>query len=96
MASNPTVTPELLPLDSETGHGDSWIVTVYNNDFNTYDEVIEILMVATGCSFEEAEIETWEVDHLGKSVVHYGVQDECESVADVIAQIGIEVKVSSE
>lgn len=78
----------------ETGGG--WIVTVYNNETNTYDEVIEILMVATGCGLEEAEMETWEIDHLGQSVVHQADQEECESVAATIRQIGIVVKVSQE
>ena len=76
--------------------GDSWIVTVFNNEVNTWQEVIAILMVATGCPFEEAYIETWEIDQLGKSVVHHGEEDECQSVASVIAEIGIRVEVSSE
>jgi hypothetical protein len=80
----------------DTGNAFGWIVTVYNNEHNTYDEVIHILIVATGCSPEEAEIETWEIDHLGKSVVHHGQMDECEGVAAVIAQIGIDVRVSQE
>ena len=45
---------------------------------------------------QEAEIETWEVDHLGKSVVHIADKEECETVARIIRQIGIEVEVKSE
>ncbi|MBW7928090.1 MAG: ATP-dependent Clp protease adaptor ClpS [Fimbriimonadaceae bacterium] len=85
--------PVLEPTTSDTGFG-GWIVTVFNNDVNTYQEVIEILMRATGCPFEEAYIEAWEIDHLGLSVVHHGRQEECERVAAVIATIGIEVRVS--
>ena len=82
--------------DSHTsGHG-GWIVTVYNNEYNTWDEVVFILMAATGCDEEEANIETWEVDNLGKSVVHHGSQDVCETAASIIAQIGIRVEVSKE
>jgi ATP-dependent Clp protease adapter protein ClpS len=81
--------------DSSGGIGD-WIVVVYNNDVNTWDQVVDILMRATGCDAEEAEIETWEIDNLGKSVVHYGAQEECERAASVIAQIGIRVEVSRE
>jgi ATP-dependent Clp protease adapter protein ClpS len=55
-----------------------------------------ILMVATKCNFEEAQMETWEVHNLGKSVVHHGSQDECERVSIVIRQIGIKVEVLSE
>ena len=72
----------------------SWMVTVYDNASNTYDEVISILMIATHCDFDEAWIETWEIDHLGKSVVHCSDREECETVCEVIAQIGIEVEVS--
>jgi ATP-dependent Clp protease adapter protein ClpS len=81
---------------SQTGSGDNWIVTVYNNEYNTWDEVVNILMIATGCSEDEADMETWEVDNLGKSVVHHGAQDECEAAAEIIAQIGIRVEVSEE
>lgn len=73
-----------------------WIVTVFDNETNTYDEVIMVLMAATGCSLDEAEIETWEVDHLGKSVVHYSTEKECRRAAEIIATIGIQVEVSEE
>ena len=86
--------PEIM--QSQTGSGDNWIVTVYNNEYNTWDEVVNILMVATGCSEDEADMETWEVDNLGKSVVHHGAQDVCEAAAEIIAQIGIRVEVSEE
>lgn len=71
-----------------------WIVTVYDNEFNTYEQVIFILMVATQCSGEEAYIEAWEIDHLGKSVVHHGDEQECREAARLIAEIGIQVEVS--
>ena len=87
--------PELT-REAETSLDKGWIVTVFNNDYNTYEEVIVILMIATGCSMEEAEMETWEIDHLGKSVVHHGAEEECRNVADVIATIGIRVEVTKE
>lgn len=73
-----------------------WIVTVFNNDENTYEQVMMVLMLATGCSAEEAYIEAWEVDHLGKSVVHRAIETECLDVATVIAQIGIRVEATPE
>ena len=57
------------------------------------DEVITILQKATGCSLEEAENETWEVHHLGRSVVHHGDRDECHRAATIIRTIGIKVAV---
>lgn len=73
-----------------------WIVTVYDNDYNDYEQVIAILMIATGCTAEEAYMEAWEIDHLGKSVVHQAAEKECREAAEVISKIGIEVTVSEE
>ncbi len=91
----PTKLPDISPEDTTgTGHDFGWIVTVFNNNYNTWDEVIYILQKATGCSMDEAYIETWEIDNLGQSVVHHGSEKECEKVASIIATIGIRVEVS--
>ena len=90
-ASSPVVEPELE--DNPTDINDSgWKVTVYNNETNTYHEVIAILMIATRCDFEEAHIETWEIDHYGSCVVHRAKQEDCEQAAKIIAKIGIAVE----
>jgi ATP-dependent Clp protease adapter protein ClpS len=88
--------PDILdnPLDEISEREDrGWNVTVYDNDYNTYEEVMMILMAATGCSAQEAYIEAWEVDHLGKSVVHVSSQDDCRIAASIISEIGIQVEV---
>ena len=82
--------------DTDTGVRGGWIVTVFDNNYNTYEEVIAILVAATGCSTHEALTEAWEVDHLGKSVVHHGSERECKKAAEIIATIGIRVEVSEE
>ena len=90
---------QLLPRELAGGPGtgnDEHIVIVFNNEHNTYEEVAGILMRATGCNAKEAEIETWEVDHLGKSVVHHGEEKECERIASIIRTIGIKVEVRQE
>jgi len=91
-----TVLPERIERENRIGGGDGYIVIVYNNEHNSYDQVISILMQATACSRDEAEIETWEVDHLGQSVVHHGGQEECERAAAVIRTIGIHVEVKED
>lgn len=78
------------------GGGGGWMVTVYDNNYNTWAEVMHILQVATCCTPEEAYIETWEIDHLGKSIVHRAGKEECENVSSVIRTIGIRVEVSRE
>ncbi len=87
---------DLAADDSTVDSRSHWIVVVYDNDFNTVDQVIRILITATKCSIAEAEIETWEVHHLGKSVVHHGDRPECERVAGIIRTIGIRVEVVEE
>jgi ATP-dependent Clp protease adapter protein ClpS len=88
--------PKIETDGPDTGDGDHWIVTVFNNDYNTVDQVIAVLMLATKCSRREAEMETWEIHHLGKSVVHHGEEEECRKAGDTIAKIGIRVEVSTE
>jgi len=83
-------------IDDGLGHAHHWVVTVFNNEVNTYDEVMNILMKATACTEDEAAMETWEIDNLGKSVVHFGKEEECNRAASVIATIGIRVEVSEE
>jgi ATP-dependent Clp protease adapter protein ClpS len=87
--------PEVSDSNTRGGRGD-WLVTVFNNDYNTYEQVMNILVIATECSMDEAFMETWEVDHLGKSVVHQGSEKECLRVASIIATIGIRVDVSKD
>jgi ATP-dependent Clp protease adapter protein ClpS len=82
-------------IDDSLGSS-GYIVVVYDNDKNTWDEVVTILQKATGCPLDEAEMETWEVDNLGKSVVHHGGQEECNRAAGIIRTIGIRVEVVEE
>lgn len=87
LASEPGTLPSLSPIEATPC--ERWIVTVYDNDTNTYEEVITILIIATNCTPDEAWIEAWEVDHLGHSVVHCGDEAECVAAAEIIATIGI-------
>jgi ATP-dependent Clp protease adapter protein ClpS len=93
----PERTTTILPRSDEdtldSFQGDGFLVVVYDNEVNTFDEVMLILQKATGCSLEEAAIETWEVHYLGKSVVHHGGREECERAAGIIRTIGIRVEV---
>jgi ATP-dependent Clp protease adaptor protein ClpS len=84
--------PELFDDPTSNLTGDH-IVIVFNNDHNTYAQVIDILIKATGCAQDEAEMETWEIDHLGRSIVHHGDRAECERAAAIIQTIGIKVAV---
>ncbi|HEY0867695.1 MAG TPA: ATP-dependent Clp protease adaptor ClpS, partial [Fimbriimonas sp.] len=88
------INPETIDGSSQ-GNG-RWMVLIYNNDFTTMDEVIEALMVATGCGVEEAFCEMWEAHTYGKAPCHFASHEECESVAGVIQRAGIDTSVCQE
>lgn len=90
-----TEAPERSTLDRSQAEGD-WMVIVFDNDHNSYEEVIGILTTATGCTLQEAYIEAWEIDHFGKSRVHFSSEHECRHVGSVISTIGIRVEVCPE
>ncbi len=94
MPAGTILLPETELEKAGTGRDSDWVVIVFDNDHNTWDQVISILMLATECAQEEAEMETWEVHHLGKSLVHHGSEEECEKVAKVIKTIGIRVEIA--
>ena len=69
-------------------------VVVHNNDFNTFDEVIKILMKAVpGITLEQAIAYTYEIHNTGAAVPYTGPQERAEAVAAVIRTIGIKVTV---
>jgi len=73
-----------------------WMVVIYNNDYNTFEEVIEVLMKATGCSLDKAFMSAWEAHTFGKAPAHFADRDECEIVAAMISVIGVRTEVRPE
>ena len=69
-------------------------VRIIDNDFNTYQQVMDVSMLALGISEDEAFAIAWEVDHSGYCVVAHGPYDQAEAVAATIRTIGIEVQVN--
>jgi ATP-dependent Clp protease adaptor protein ClpS len=69
-------------------------VVVHNNDFNTFDEVIHILVKAVpGMSYERATALANEIHTTGAAVPYVGPKERAEAVAAVIRTIGIKVTV---
>lgn len=73
-----------------------YMVVIYNNETNSMDEVILILICATHCTAEEAYIETWEAHTFGKAQVHFAGYEDCVRAAKVIGSIGVRAEVSKE
>lgn len=64
-----------------------WRLFLYDDDIHTFDEVIEQLMKATGCSYSHAEKLTWQVHNEGKAMVHEGEFEECLKIDGVLKEI---------
>ena len=74
-----------------------WMVLIFNNDTNSMDEVVDILMIATQCDLDEAMMETWEADTYGKAPVHFSIhRSECQEIAAKISSIGVKTEVAPE
>ena len=68
-------------------------VVLYNDDWHTFDEVINQLMKAIKCDYETAERLTWEVHSKGKAVVFEGDLDEAIKVANILEEIDLSVEI---
>ena len=82
------------PPDNSADELQTYEVRIIDNDYNTYQEVMDITMLALGIDSEEAFSVAWEVDHRGYCVVAHAPREEAESLANIIRTIGIEVQVN--
>lgn len=86
---------DLSPASGGTGT-DGWVTIIFNNDHNDQGEVIQVLMLATGCGFDEAYCEMWEAHTFGKAPVHFASENECRQAAETISGIGVKTEVRRE
>lgn len=82
--SQTTLDPILEGAGVGTGR---WMVVIYNNDSTSMDEVVDILIRATGCDLQEAMIEMWEAHTFGKAPVHFSSKSVCEEAAAIIQTV---------
>jgi ATP-dependent Clp protease adapter protein ClpS len=74
-------------VDDGTGTDRPWRVILYNDEVHTFEEVINQLMKATGCSRGKAEDLAHTVDEKGKADVYEGTFEECFDVQQVLKEI---------
>jgi ATP-dependent Clp protease adapter protein ClpS len=91
--SHTVLEPEAITPGSALGR---WMVMIYNNDHTPFDVVVAIIMRATGCDLQEAEIETWEAHTMGKAPVHFASENECHAAARIIESVGVKTEVAKE
>jgi|EP01012_Entosiphon_sulcatum_P061237 ATP-dependent Clp protease adapter protein ClpS len=72
-----------------------WNVILYNDNFNTKDEVTMWLQKATGCSLEVAEHVMTTAHHKGRAICFSGGKEKCQEVAGYLRGKGLQVEVDS-
>lgn len=84
--------PEIIE-EGTTDTGLESKVVLYNDEWHTFDEVINQIMLATGCSFETARNLTFEVHVKGKAIVFNGELSHCLKVSGILEEIALHTEV---
>jgi ATP-dependent Clp protease adaptor protein ClpS len=89
-----TVTPEETTtfeevIDTFYDEADLWAVIVWNDDVNTFQNVIKALVEIMHHTFDRAEQLTWKVHNTGKAVVGIRPQEEAKVAVRAIRARGI-------
>jgi ATP-dependent Clp protease adapter protein ClpS len=88
----PEEEPDTEVLEKEKEEEDEaldtpWRLILYDDDIHTFDEVINQLVKALGCSKAKAEDLTFKVHNEGKATVFEGTFEECLKRNSVLQEI---------
>jgi ATP-dependent Clp protease adaptor protein ClpS len=86
----PDIKPEvevLVETEEEEKVNTPWKLILYDDDVHTFDEVIQQLIKALGCSVPKAEELTFKVHFDGKAIVYEGSFEECLKINAVLQEI---------
>lgn len=81
--------------DEEVLIGLPFKVILFNDDWHTFDEVINQLIKAIGCTIEQARGYAFEVHVKGKAIVYNGMLEECLKVSSVLEEIELNTQITS-
>jgi len=68
-------------------------LVVFNDDFNTFEHVIDTLIRVCKHPLEQAEQCTWLIHHKGKCKVKEGSYDVLNPMCEAICEAGIDAKI---
>lgn len=80
-------TEVLVDVKEEESLDTPWRLILYDDDIHTFDEVINQLIKALGCSQAKAEEITYKVHFEGKATVFEGTFEECLKINSVLQEI---------
>lgn len=81
--------------DIDTIADEPYKVVLFNDDYHTFEEVINQLIKAIRCSRAKAEAHTWEVHNKGKSIVFDGTMEECLRVSAILEEIHLKTEIQT-
>ncbi|MCS7012751.1 MAG: ATP-dependent Clp protease adaptor ClpS [Chloroherpetonaceae bacterium] len=81
--------------DTDTITDEPYKVVLFNDDYHTFEEVINQLMKAIRCGREKAEAYTWEVHTKGKAIVFDGGMEECLRVSAILEEIHLKTEIQT-
>lgn len=94
MKPKPYKSPEIdVITEEETTEDLASRVLLFNDDWHSFDEVIDQLMKATRCSFEKARDLSFEVHVKGKAIVYSGSMSECIKVSSILEEIALHTQI---
>lgn len=92
-----TITPqkELSIEEILSDFGSAWRLILYNDDYNTFDWVIDSLMAVCEHSFEQAEQCSLIVHYKGKCVIKEGTKEKLQQMREALIDRGLNVTLES-
>ena len=84
-----------INIDEEISIGLACKVILYNDDWHSFEEVINQLIKATNCRFEVARDLAFEVHVKGKALVFSGDMRDCLRVSSVLEEIALNTEIIS-
>ncbi len=72
----------------------AWKTILFNCNCHTFDDVIDVLSGALGCSEAKASQLANIVHDFGSAVVYNGPKEKCEVICDSLGKVGLFAKVT--
>ncbi|MCF8423255.1 MAG: ATP-dependent Clp protease adaptor ClpS [Bacteroidia bacterium] len=94
MIYNTTKTQEFAELDVVTEDSKLYTITLYNDDVNTFEWVIECLTKYCGHDFIQAEQCATLVHYKGKCIVKSGSIDKLKPICEVLLEKGLSAEIN--
>lgn len=68
-------------------------VILFNDEWHTFDEVINQIIKAIACNYHRAEALTLEVHEKGKAIIYSGELHDCLKVSGILEEISLHTQI---